>query len=646
MNGALLPYQTLSLQEIHLVRCLTYISHRYFAPGRSLVISSPSTYRDVQQELISEIQRTSIWPVVVTVDGNISITNKTDFMDRDGSYIILIPDGNIWSLMNEFIGLTLDENNKFTRIWNSEARFVVSGANKFSVSQQTKIFIHFSLFRIYNLIIVSQEQYKKNRVHSRPINVNDVDTGMKLGVYTWFPYQSSDRCTEVNDITLLDSWVISAQGYFTKNTDLFPGKVSKNLKGCPMKAVVRDCQFDFSAIYINQTDSNGSVVMEIVGMDMDLLGIVLQQMNMTFVHVPTPEGLDVEKRSPDNLIMDMITKEVYIALGDVAIQFLNNTYFDSTNTYKTTRVRWYVPCSVKYPRWSSMFRILSVELWLVLIISIVIAAISTTLVGRYSCRSEWPGYKTLTSSLTNVWAVILGVSVSTMPRAMPLRSLFLAWVCFSVAFNTVFQAFLTTFLTDSGYKTPIQDMDELYASGIKLAYGTEHNFIFEIGDENEWSKVQRNRVKCPSFDVCVEWATYQKNVSILLSDMDAEILCASSFLFGENSEPLLCKLEDGVIYNSGLTMVMFHGDPLMRRVTEIVDRVVEAGLYNYWISLRLQSLKLLSRKIAIIQQLDGYYSFNLYHMQPAFYLVLICWCLSALCFMVELLYNCLLQRTK
>ena len=94
-NGEFLPSTSLTLQEVHLVRCLTHISHRYFTPGGTLVISSPATYRDVQKELIAEIQRTANWPVVVTVDGNISKTNKTDFMGIDGSYIILIPDGNI-----------------------------------------------------------------------------------------------------------------------------------------------------------------------------------------------------------------------------------------------------------------------------------------------------------------------------------------------------------------------------------------------------------------------------------------------------------------------------------------------------------------------------------------------------------------------
>jgi hypothetical protein len=233
-----------------------------------------------------------------------------------------------------------------------------------------------------------------------------------------------------------------------------------------------------------------------------------------------------------------------------------------------------------------------------------------------------------------------------MPRAPSLRSLFLAWVCFPVAFSTVFQAFLTTFLIDSGYKTPIQNIDELFESGIALAYPPEYNFIFDNGDETELSKVKRNRAFCPSFTICETWAKYQKNVSIALFDKFAEDKYARGFFIGENSEPLLCKLEDGLIFRTGLSMIMFHGDPLLRRVNEIIGRVVEAGIYNYWISLSVNMDKLISRKIAIVHPLDGYYSFNLYHMQPAFYLLLMGWCLSVLFFLVELFYKFVLSKRK
>jgi hypothetical protein len=155
---------------------------------------------------------------------------------------------------------------------------------------------------------------------------------MKLGVYTWFPYQSSDRCIEVNDITLLDSWNISGQGHFNKNIDLFPRKINKRLNGCPMKAVIRNGHGYFTTSYFNQTYSNGSVEWYINGLEIKLLLIVLQQMNMTYVYVPTPEGFETDQGWIANLVTFLIGKKAYIALGDLAIQILLLPFFDTTSS--------------------------------------------------------------------------------------------------------------------------------------------------------------------------------------------------------------------------------------------------------------------------------------------------------------------------
>jgi hypothetical protein len=139
---------------------------------------------------------------------------------------------------------------------------------------------------------------------------------------------------------------------------------------------------------------------------------------------------------------------------------------------------------------------------------------------------------------------------------------------------------------------------------------------------------------------------YQKNVSVMLSDISDEESYALGTFVTDNSDPLLCKLEDGVFLHTGRTMIMLSTDALMRRVTEIIDRVFEAGIYNFWISLKLNLHKILSHKISLVHPLDEYYSFNLYHMQSVFYLLLMGWCLSALCFMVDLLYSRVFNRRK
>jgi len=82
-----LPSTSHKLEEIYIVRCLTHISQRYFEPGPSVVMSSPSNYRDVQQELTAEVHQTHIWPVVVNVDGNIRIAEYSGCINEDGNYL-------------------------------------------------------------------------------------------------------------------------------------------------------------------------------------------------------------------------------------------------------------------------------------------------------------------------------------------------------------------------------------------------------------------------------------------------------------------------------------------------------------------------------------------------------------------------------
>jgi hypothetical protein len=65
---------------------------------------------------------------------------------------------------------------------------------------------------------------------------------------------------------------------------------------------------------------------------------------------------------------------------------------------------------------------------------------------------------------------------------------------------------------------------------------------------------------------------------ILLNDKFSKDTYASGDFVGKNSERLVCMLEGGIVYTYGQSMFMFHGDPLMSRVTEIIDHVIQASL--------------------------------------------------------------------
>jgi hypothetical protein len=641
-----------------------YIIHKHFAPGRSVVISLPSTGRDlnnnVEQQLTSYIQQSSIWPLVISRGRHIGNIGEINFIHGDGSYIILISNGSFSSFSDQINRLALIKN-KFTRYWNSEARFIVSEIQKNPVADyeelRKKILDIFARLKIFNCVIVFQEwnipeKQPSKRIHktgeseeyTEDMKLGVYKTGeseeytedMKLGVYTWFPYQSPDRCSGVNEVTLLDSWVMTEDGHFTNDADLFPQKIGKNLNRCPMRIIARNCSYFRTVVYKNANVSNSSAEADIEGMEIEILKVIIQALNMTTRYLPTPESFELKTGSAYEVFDALFRNKADIVLGAVPNHMLEFTYFDITNTYYSLNLRWYVPCSVKYPRWSSIFRVMSLDLWLALVVSVVFTAYVTTFFGQYGCRiSEWHAYKSIRSSLTNVWAVILGVSVSVMPRTPSLRVLFLAWVCFSLAFNTVFQTFLTTYLIDPGYEPPIENMDQLLGSDMKFSYVPEYRFILEQSNDPNVVTILKNSIDFVSVSDSLDWVLKYKNLSVILDDLSVQEMYGRGELIDDNYKPLLCQIEDGVIKRTGYAMIMLHGNALLLRVNEILRRVLEAGLYTKWWETHQHVAKIQSQKIGISRPIDEYYSFSLYHMQPAFYLLLIGCGLSVAGFMVE-----------
>jgi hypothetical protein len=62
------------------------------------------------------------------------------------------------------------------------------------------------------------------------------------------------------------------------------------------------------------------------------------------------------------------------------------------------------------------------------------------------------------------------VPVNTQPRSAPLRLFFFCWVCYSFAISTVFQAYFTTFLIETGYEEPIKTVEQMLASDMKFGF--------------------------------------------------------------------------------------------------------------------------------------------------------------------------------
>jgi len=82
-----------------------------------------------------------------------------------------------------------------------------------------------------------------------------------------------------------------------------------------MNEFVRDGHRDFTVNYVQNKDSNGNVERCIKGLEYVLLKFVCEQRNMSFFHVSSPEGFEMEVDWANKLIGVMTTKEAYITSG-------------------------------------------------------------------------------------------------------------------------------------------------------------------------------------------------------------------------------------------------------------------------------------------------------------------------------------------
>ncbi|KAJ4448751.1 hypothetical protein ANN_00142 [Periplaneta americana] len=284
----------------------------------------------------------------------------------------------------------------------------------------------------------------------------------------------------------------------------------------------------------------------------------------------------------------------YFKPGKPILMLTASDSSDNSNTNLETRLAAEIH---EYPRWSGIFRIFTYDTWVSLAISVAGAYLTVKLVGRIAGHyPNWNDSQTVNSSLTNVWAVVLGVSVSAMPRTASLRLFFLTWVCFSLAVNTVFQCFLTTYLVEPGYEPPIKTIGQMLDKDIKVCADKEKVATLKLFGKEFWSKIENSLFVASSEQECLEMSVTDKNVSSFVWDAIVERSIRINQYLDDNYKPVICKLDNGLSIVDHLVIITSQGNPLLIRINNILARLLESGLIGHWLGLSLVELFMTRRK--------------------------------------------------
>jgi hypothetical protein len=624
-----------SLLEDNLLTCVAAISERHFMPGSTVAFSFPgdenlmitndpheyilhtenrgqyiNSTNNIEQ-LLRQLHDKIKWPIIVSQPNGLRTSNHVH--DKHKFYIL-------WASVN--LTMQLHHLKSYGNAWNPRARFLVVLERIMRDPRYLimEILEELRQWKILNVVVLVQFSIRS-------------DT---LDIYTWFPYQQpSGKCGKLQDIILWNQWDVN-KGHFLRNISLFPSKIPSNLGQCRIVAST----MTFEPYVMPNTTTHLNITYK-DGLEVLLFHFVTNAMNLKVNFRPPPPqnelwGQELTEGIWTGIRGNVINETADVAFCAMSLRSMVSQYVDGTKPYINGGIVWVVPCARKKPRWKSILLVFSSSTWILILAAVFFSSIIMFYLEKFELkRQENPklSYGSIIKCLTYSWAVLLGIVVPQMPRNILLRLFFTFWVSYSLAVNTVFQTFVTSYLVDPGMLKQIKSFDEIHETGMK--YGFYPGLDRALQDGSDWQAVEimAHRKACNDVINCLK-AVYKSTEFATLTDrLHVSYLNTHTFL-DKSGVPMLCTIEYDFI-ESHKAFLLTKGNHLLKQFNKFIEIALQAGLVGKW----WKDIQVTSRiKAAAIRKyspLNHYSVLLLTHLQGAYFLLLLGHCVAFICFLME-----------
>jgi hypothetical protein len=654
--------------QSHLAKCLTDIALRHFIPGGTMavsksynehrnnlqfqrdfltktgdVLSSISAQLHFPSSPLEELHQQELWPLVLC-NRPVSDDVRHGTRSKHSSYFLFLQTRDlIREIRKQLTAL------KNLAEWNPRANFVVvvEQCHLFSVNDSDSvddILTELWNWKIVNAIVlipaqICQFQNNGNNSHKKSKGKASVKMPIPLlEVFAWFPYNLPSLCCQLKKATLINTWILDGEGResFLNEVPLFAKNIPGDLRGCR----IRVSAFAYSPFF-NQDMNNEKQQDALIfndGLEFRLLKTIIKATDISVEFHPIPVGGDLWGRPLKNGSWSGILGQVLSGNSEVAICGLYyvchlSNGFECSMPYIFDETLWYVPCPKPFPHWTSLSRIFNFSLWLVFILSYVIYTCLIWLSVKLSnvkgnIEHSYISYISISKCFLNLWAVILGVSVyDKIPEKTIIRATFLLWIMYSLALNSVYQTFLTTFLIDPGFEHETSTLEELLQSGMELGIPTTVDTVLPELTSSHYFR----HTFCTDMSVCFHRLVYEGNLAVLCSRYSAEY--DGHKYIDSNGKSQLCHLQQTFSLQF-VTMTVQKGSLVLDKFNRIISHVTEAGLMNLWWK-GLKYKETLRAAKVFVSPSSEYTAMTTEHFQSAFFVLAFGYLLAVLCFVWE-----------
>ena len=229
----------------------------------------------------------------------------------------------------------------------------------------------------------------------------------------------------------------------------------------------------------------------------------------------------------------------------------------------------------------------------------------------------------------NFWAIVLEESASSnAPNVAVIRTVFLAWVLYCWAINTVYQAYLTSFFIDPGLQHQLASEDEIMNSGIEYGVATHALPLYSGLGERRYRHTKY-------FDNVASITDRVANgtLALLASGFLMEYSIAVKYMDADGI-PRMCGIRDDFTAEI-VTIFVPKSFPFKARYDKVLSPLAQAGLVNFWWENLKYAVTL--EKAGDFNLLPGeHVALRMEHLQSAFCFLLLGYALSVMSFLLEL----------
>ncbi|KAJ9578933.1 hypothetical protein L9F63_024963 [Diploptera punctata] len=212
------------------------------------------------------------------------------------------------------------------------------------------------------------------------------------------------------------------------------------------------------------------------------------------------------------------------------------------------------------------------------------------------------------------------------------RILILMWIMFSLCVNTVYQAFLTSYLIDTGFYKQISSEEEMLESGIDFGYHP----ITELVHTDMVGERYKRRNLCSNMGDCISRVAYRADMAVFIVKILADHMLYTKYV-DSNGKPLLCHVDEmfSSVYYS---MLLQKGSVYLEKFDKIILQLNQAGITEFWwrnlsYNDRINAVKMAEPKS------DEYIVLEIKHFLSTIVLLLFGYVTSVIALLCEVLSN-------